>query len=260
LDLLAEQTRLYNKSWKEHAWNGEKLYPVLLPHQTILRDTPKQFSVTTSNITQYNVRGSPRSGTKWMQRIMELVSGGKVTHGHSGTIEQFKSNQIIAFICRDVRDSIISAYYYIKSGKAAGAMHTTTASLNKMTQEEGIKQMIIMYMKYRMPFLVYWFNQKPLDQIIKIRYEGLILDRRKCILNIAKHIGKELKPDKLQLIMRETDFKKMSKGRIPGKEDKRHHYRKGIIGDHKNYFTKQHLDIFEQMGGNELLIDLGYTP
>lgn len=258
MGILEEQEILYNKSWQEYKWSGEKLYPVLLPLTTILHNTPKFYEVHTQNIQQYNVRGSPRSGTKWIQRIVELITGAKVTHGHAGIIEDFnKPNHRVVFICRDVRDAIISVYYFIKQGKASGAMHTTTKLLNNMSEAEGIKQVMIMYMKYRMPYLVHLFNEKS-KKIIKIRYEGLILDHIGCIQRLAKRLEYKLKPHKLKLILQETSFKKLSKGRIPGKEDRNHHYRKGIIGDWKNHFNDNHLKIFDQMGGNDLLKDLGY--
>jgi Sulfotransferase domain len=58
-------------------------------------------------------------------------------------------------------------------------------------------------------------------------------------------------------IVYEHDFKKKTRGRKPGEEDAKSHYRKGIPGDWKNHFKQEHIDLFKSKY-NDLLIKLEY--
>jgi hypothetical protein len=61
----------------------------------------------------------------------------------------------------------------------------------------------------------------------------------------------------LQFIVERNDFTHQAGGRQPGQEDERHHYRKGVAGDWRNYFTPQVTAAFKERYG-DLLIALGY--
>ena len=61
----------------------------------------------------------------------------------------------------------------------------------------------------------------------------------------------------LQWILWRNSFERKSGGRRKGEEDVRHHYRKGIPGDWRNYFTPRVKESFRQRYG-DLLIQLGY--
>lgn len=52
-------------------------------------------------------------------------------------------------------------------------------------------------------------------------------------------------------------FERKAGGRAPGAEDIRHHYRKGVAGDWRNYFTPRVTAAFKERYG-DLLVALGY--
>jgi hypothetical protein len=58
-------------------------------------------------------------------------------------------------------------------------------------------------------------------------------------------------------IVWEHDFAKKSKGRAPGQEDPKSHYRKGVSGDWRNHFTTRHVQFFKELY-NDVLLKLGY--
>jgi len=55
-----------------------------------------------------------------------------------------------------------------------------------------------------------------------------------------------------------NDFKNFTKGRNPGAEDVRHHFRKGLPGDWINHFNNEHKKCFKEKY-NDLLIKLQYV-
>ena len=52
-------------------------------------------------------------------------------------------------------------------------------------------------------------------------------------------------------------FERQAGGRRPGQEDPHHHYRKGVAGDWKHYFTPQVKAAYKEAFG-KALIELGY--
>lgn len=271
---LQRQTDLYSKEWDNCLWNGEKLFPVLLTQEEILNGAMVSLHVPTKP-SKYNIFGTPRCGTKWLQKIIVsllnkpqnnlwlkvknklLVNGSDiVNHFHEGLIEDFSQNQKVIFIYRDIRDAIVSGYFYIKNELHGGSMGSTTEVFNSLSQEEGLKRHIIMYMKYRMPVMNYWFNQNS-PNLTKVKYEDLLYDREKWIRYLNKQTGINAVEKIIINTVNKTSFQKMS-GRKDGEENSKSHQRKGISGDWKNQFTNEHIEIFNQMGGEEFLVKLGY--
>jgi hypothetical protein len=69
--------------------------------------------------------------------------------------------------------------------------------------------------------------------------------------------GKGLTPEHLLSIIYRFDFSRVTKGRKPGEENVKSHFRKGVPGDWKNHFNGGHKKFFKDQYG-ELLISLGY--
>ncbi len=63
----------------------------------------------------------------------------------------------------------------------------------------------------------------------------------------------------LRQILARNSFARKAGGRTPGQEDIRHHYRKGVAGDWRNYFTPRVTAACKERYG-DLLIQLGYEP
>lgn len=70
-------------------------------------------------------------------------------------------------------------------------------------------------------------------------------------------MGTTLPMPVLRYLVDRNSFQHRSQGRRPGQENQTHHYRKGIAGDWRNYFTPRITDTFKECYG-DLLIQLGY--
>lgn len=276
LQLQEEQKKIYSRNWDKYDWKGERLYPVRLPLEDILKGSTARLHVPHPP-AQYNVIGTPRSGTKWLQKIISLLlkpqnpnllsllfaklyppfaKTDNVGHFHEGVIDDFTSGQKVIFIYRDIRDAIVSGYFYIKNELHGGTMGSTTNNFKRLDFEEGLTSHIIMYMKYRMPVMVYWLNVKA-ENVITVRYEDLLIDREKWIRIINEKLGINATEDAIQRTLQQSSWEHMS-GRKPGIENVKSHQRKGVTGDWRKHFTERHANIFRNMGGEDLLREMGY--
>ena len=275
-DSLEVQRRLYSKDWDEYDWGGERLYPVMLPLEETLRGSTARLHVPHPP-ARYNILGTPRSGTKWAQRIVSSLLTRKnnsvfsvligkiyspvsamdeVHHYHEGVIDDFDKDQKVLFIYRDIRDAIVSGYFYVKNIMNGGTMASTTENFKRLSFEDGLEKHIIMYMKYRMPVLHYWYNIDA-DNVVKVKYEEMVADRDRWVRYLNKALKINSDEDIVKRVIEETSFENMS-SRTPGEEDRNSHQRKGISGDWSNHFTERHIRIFREMGGEDFLRSIGY--
>ncbi len=270
---MTEQARVYSMRWDEYGWNGERLYPVLLPLEVVLSGSTARLH-TPYPPNEFNVIGTPRSGTKWMQKILTLLVqhdrrgrmrrkiepllriDTSVRHFHEGIIDDFSAQQKIVFIYRDVRDCIVSGYHYLRNSLHPGTMGCTPDVFSALPKDEAVERQLVMYMKYRMPVLVYWLNVNA-PNLVKIRYEDMLAGREGNIRAIIGKFGMRLSEKSISSVVEQTSFKTMS-GRREGTEDARSHQRKGVAGDWANHFTARHVRIFKTMGGEDLLRMTGH--
>jgi len=99
------------------------------------------------------------------------------------------------------------------------------------------------------------------DKILKktLYYEDMIKDSYGSLINVLDFFNYNYDKDRLKNGIEKYTFETLSKGRKPGEEDKSNHYRKGIIGDWKNYLSKEqnkefcekHKDLMKSWGYNE---------
>jgi hypothetical protein len=69
-------------------------------------------------------------------------------------------------------------------------------------------------------------------------YERLREDPRKEIAALAAFLGIPTTPERIERIIDETGFRRLA-GKLSGIEGMERRFRKGIVGDHKNYFDEQ---------------------
>lgn len=100
------------------------------------------------------------------------------------------------------------------------------------------------------------FSSSPIQNLEMKQLFNRILRKMSLIRFISIGNG-EISESELQKILDKLAFEKLTKGRSKGEENVKSHYRKGAIGDWKNYFNENHKNIFKEKYG-ELLITLGY--
>ena len=105
--------------------------------------------------------------------------------------------------------------------------------------------------------------------MMEVKFEELIKNQRELFCNIFDFLGvladssagegddKKISRDCLLEIVDRNSFVRQTQGREPGDVDEKSHYRKGVPGDWKNYFTKIHRHHFKELFG-DLALKLGY--
>jgi hypothetical protein len=167
------------------------------------------------------------------------------------------------FVMRDPRDLLVSHYFSTRFSHPENPyIIKERAVLSKMPEHEGLlylikkirKESANMYFSMRT-----WHTAGKKDRnLIVCKYEDLTGGEKLYFFEkLFKHIGCEIAEDEIRWVLEKYKFKNLSGGRKQGIEDYKSHYRKGISGDWKNYFTEDHKNAFKKEAGH-LLIDLEY--
>jgi hypothetical protein len=157
-------------------------------------------------------------------------------------------------ILRDLRDILVSMYFSFKiSHPEMGEVGEMRSWLNAVDMEEGLLLVLREWLLENANICSSWLNA----QQEWLRYEDLLgndveileevlIDR--CGLQIDRPVFREH--------VLNCRFSKLS-GRMPGQADPTSHFRKGVAGDWRNYFTPRIKEAFKRQYG-ELLLQSGY--
>jgi hypothetical protein len=91
----------------------------------------------------------------------------------------------------------------------------------------------------------------------EISYERFIAEPMAQTAELFDFLGLDSGPDMVRSCVEAAAFDKLSGGRRRGQEDPNSFFRKGEVGDWKNWFTRAHRDLFASRAGH-LLEALGY--
>ncbi len=194
-------------------------------------------------------------------------------------------------VIRDPRDIVVSGYFsHLYSHPMTehnrewmGAWRQELAAAP--SQEEGLL-LELQYEAANFANLRGWDYANP--QVLELRYEELIRDplatfsqafafwglriprrglpmlARMAVQRGWRRVGGQPMPPHrclpqplLTHILSRNAFGRKAGGRTQGEEDPRHHYRKGVAGDWRNYFTPRVTAAFKDRYG-DLLVTLGY--
>lgn len=194
-------------------------------------------------------------------------------------------------IIRDPRDILVSAYFsHLNSHGDTGwpALVKHRERLRSCDTPEGLL-LEARFSEGTFRDIHDWEYGNP--DILEMKYEQLVVDPNEGFKEIFRHLsflntntivpetsisisgvinkvlarsGQKAKircsgvsERRLSKIVSNASFSKLSGGRKKGEEDKKHHYRKGVAGDWRNYFTPAVKSEFKKLYG-DLLIKTGY--
>ena len=165
-----------------------------------------------------------------------------------------KKRFIYFIVVRDLRDTLISLFFSLKFNHKV--INPVIAEQRKILNESKVEDGLIFIIKN-----ILWRvadNQESWaeEDTLRIRYEDLIQDEFAQFKKIVKHCELEVDLQKLERIVEANSFENRT-GRNRGQEDNSSHYRKGIVGDWKNYFTPTIACVFKEHFG-KTLIQTGY--
>jgi Sulfotransferase domain len=161
------------------------------------------------------------------------------------------------FILRDLRDTLVSGYFSLKGSHPQYQNEAVIAMrdrLQSMDLEQGLAHTLDDWAPANAEIQRSWLESG--EPVVRFEdlldadepiLEDLLLER--CELGISKR--------KLRKAVELESFERLSGGRARGEEDTNAHYRKGIAGDWRNYFTEPLKQAFKDKYG-DLLIAAGY--
>jgi lipopolysaccharide transport system ATP-binding protein len=159
-------------------------------------------------------------------------------------------------VLRDLRDTLISWYFSFKQSHAVmtARMAKYRDLLGRMSVEDGLLAMIEYQLEPAAEIQLSWADGP--DPIIK--YEALLDDDYGVLKRLlVDQLALRVSDDALRRAVDACRFEKLSGGRIAGTADPNSHYRKGVAGDWRNYFTPRVTEAFKARFG-DVLVATGY--
>jgi hypothetical protein len=203
---------------------------------------------------------------------------------HTIRLPKFKGFHVV----RDPRDIVVSAYFshlYSHQADVWPELIEHRGELKKLSKDDGLllemecrrKEFQDMYgWDYTLPNIyevkMECLIQNPYGVFIEIFQFLEVLDKSQLKLRervsyfvrvfVRRYLHFQLPIYKIPAeralsIIEAQEFVEKAKGRKPGKENLKSHYRKGTSGDWKNHFTEEHIKYFKE-NYNGLLIKLEY--
>jgi hypothetical protein len=233
------------------------------------------------------VNGSPKSGTTWMLKMIASLPGyeetgnyygdlqkyhsaqpGHVIHGHDAYTPELKNILLgegikVILMIRDPRDQLVSRMFHVKRSNN----HVWNERLKAMDNDEALTLCLEGREKlpgmYDMIALTQtWVNGNA--EALIIRYEELLADTVPQFSTVLDYLGIRDNRSLAEVIVERNRFARLAVGkriwqsqRKPGEEDAKSHFRKGIVGDWRNYLKPEHIQRFKELCGQQL-IELGY--
>jgi hypothetical protein len=149
----------------------------------------------------------------------------------------------IIAIVRDPRDVCISAAYYLANREPESFEFYLNNLLLKGSPNPPFNNSYITH-------------RKEIPHVL-IKYEDMIKDAFGTVCHLLDHFEYSYEENNLKEVLKKESFYNLSGGRKPGEEDNKAFYRKGIIGDWRNYLTDdQNKEFCER--NKEFMDDLGY--
>lgn len=170
-----------------------------------------------------------------------------------------QNSPVINFmVIRDLRDAMVSLYFSLKVSHPVISENVAKGrqSLNEMNFEDGFMFLLNTRAKNSSNILNSWMPSCKTGEVLLVKYEDLIADEQNGFAKIIEYCQIDISPAKLTAVVNKNSFTKRA-GRKPGEEDVSSHYRKGIAGDWKNYFTDNIKSEFKERFG-QTLIETGY--
>jgi hypothetical protein len=154
---------------------------------------------------------------------------------------------------RDLRDIAVSYCYYVRKT----VWHPEYPVYSKLTLEEGLQRFADTLLGEYTKWVRSWqMNLNP-DRGLMVRYEMLVKEPYSVMSKISEHFELDNSSETIKRIVDENSFIKLSRGRNRGESNSASFFRKGIIGDWKNNFTPEIIELYKEKIG-QFLIEFEY--
>lgn len=187
-----------------------------------------------------------------------IVSPLYINHGYFRYITKTPRFKAF-FVMRDPRDLIVSNFFSYKYSHEVSSplIQELRDHLQNVSETDGITFILEKYLPHFTNTLLGWKKMISNDWLDIYRFEDLFGKYQKDEFGkLITFLELDLPDTALSSLLEKYSFKNMS-GRKQGQENKKHHFRKGIAKDWKNYFSALHIRKTKELIGKSL-IELGY--
>lgn len=197
-----------------------------------------------------------------LQYVIDLTSGNlpqrkktgcsMVIKTHEYPAKNFNLTDKVILLARDPRDVAVSAFWRYRDFSQKEKYESLKGKIFGLIHNFKFTSFIMTAFKWR-KYYPAWEN---IGHHF-VRYEDLSFNTKETLKNILKYLEVETPENLVKEAIEKFSFEKIT-GRKKGEEDLENlEFRKGIVGDHENYFSKLELKIFRFICGKEAR-KLGY--
>lgn len=223
-----------------------------------------------------------KAGSQWIRKILDRCAPGRIIEpqpeeaqvryfaiqaGHVYPTVYLRRSELAQValpsgtrkfvVIRDLRDTLISAYFSFKASHPIVTQHNADIreTLQRLETEEGMLFLMDGFLRNCADIQLSWVES---DEPV-IRYEELLLSDVEVLTEtLIGKCGLPVAPETVREAILANRFENLS-GRARGQEDRTCHERKGIAGDWRNHFTPRMKQAFKARFGG-LLVTTGYEP
>jgi glutaredoxin 3 len=216
--------------------------------------------------------GYVRSGTNWICNLLSAYTGlpvnepwkyrfpplsPRIFHLHRFLPFQTVRNRSI-YIMRDGRDTFISRYFHllrqpVQKAAAEKYLGREMTPDNMSENLTGFIRFLTTYSGSAPDWREHIRNWSRHD-FITVKYEELSQDPEGTLARALQQLAGE--PPDMERVRAAVEANRFSKltARKPGQEDSTNYFRKGVVGDWRNHFTKTDARVFDEYAGDELVL------
>lgn len=164
-----------------------------------------------------------------------------------------------AVFIRDPKDAMISQYWGLRNTHPVhhDVMERARQFLREADVRDGLAYLIEHDLVAFCLGIRPWYADLDEDYLRIVRYESLLADFPAQMAATVSHLGLPVSDELIDRIERRFSFRRLSKGRNRGTEDRSNALRKGVAGDWMNYFDAELAREFDGVYG-DVCARLGY--
>ncbi|KFO26261.1 3-beta-hydroxysteroid sulfotransferase [Fukomys damarensis] len=265
-----------------YVWFEGIAFPVPDFKPEVLREVRDKFVVKDEDVITVTY---PKSGTNWLMEIVCLIhSKGDpkwvqsvpnwqrapwVETAHGYEILQnsegpriftshlpiqlfpksfFHSKAKVIYGMRNPRDVFVSSYFFMQKLNVAKKPETQQQYLEWFLQGNVVYGSWFEHIRG-------WLSRRQCENFLVVSYEELTKDTRSVVEKICQFLGKELKPEEIDLVLKYSSFEFMKENKMSNFSTLPDMFlnegfslqRKGVTGDWKNHFTVAQAEVFDEV-------------